>query len=141
MTKEQRIHKQANKLNVCPLMKEVKSTDELIELFYTPQGIEFCSKNNFPSMADIIPFRGLQAARGGFYINTPIKLKNPKRIALFGKDTVAELEYDDVSQRHEVVVMHGATAKIKASGYAVVFVTNASGRIETEETDSAKILL
>ena len=140
MTKEKQIYNQAKTLGVCNLMEGGENTDDLIELFFTPQGIEFCSEYNFPSMQALTPFRGMQAARGGFYIDTPVKLKNPKRVALFGKDTVAELEYDDVSQRHEVVVMHGAKAIIKASGYAVVFVTNVSGEVETDIRDSAKIL-
>jgi hypothetical protein len=140
MTKEQQIYSQAKRLGVCDLMKGGENTDDLMELFFTPQGIEFCSEYNFPSMEALMPFRGTQAARGGFYIDTPVKLKNPNRVALFGKDTVAELEYDDVSQRHEVVVMHGAKAIIKASGYAVVFVANVSGKVETEITESAMIL-
>lgn len=141
MTKEEQIYSQAKRLGICPLMKGTENTDELIKLFFTPQGQEFCSKYNFPTMRALTPFKGMQATRGGFYIDTPVKAKNRRRIALFGKETVAELEYDDPTQRHEVVVMHGASVKIKASGYAVVFVTNVSGTVETEIKDSAKVLL
>jgi hypothetical protein len=69
-----------------------------------------------------------------------LQLKNPANVALFGKDTVAELEYDDTGVRHVVVLMHGAKAKIRASGYAVVFVTNINCEVETEVSDSARIM-
>jgi hypothetical protein len=140
MTKEQRIYAQAKKAGVCSLLKGHENTDELMNLFFTPQGIEFCSEHNFPGMEELKPFRSRQATRGGFYINTPARLKNPRRVALCGEETVACLEYNDVSQSHEVVVMHGATAKIKASGYAVVFITNIGGLVETEIKDNAKVL-
>lgn len=140
MTKEDRIYVQAKKLGICPVMKGGENTEELIRLFFTPQGVEFCSKHNFPSMSELEPFRGIKAERNGFYINTPVIAKNLEKIALFGIETVAELEYDDPTKRHEVVVMHGASVKIKASGYAVVFVTNAGGTVETDIRDSAKVL-
>ena len=91
-------------------------------------------------MAELAPFRGEQASSGGVYINTPVQVKNCSRVALFGRDTVAELEYDDPTKRHEVLIMHGASVKIKASGYAVIFVTNTGGTVETEIRDSAKVL-
>lgn len=140
MEKERRIYRRARKLGICNLMKGTENTDELIELFFTPQGIEFCSRYNFPGMELLMPFRGIQAARGGFYINTPVKEKNIEQIALFGENTIAELEFDNPDKAYKVILMHGAKAKIKASGYAVVFVTNVSGTVETEINDNAKIL-
>lgn len=123
------------------MLKGTEDTDGLMELFFTPQGLEFCAEYNFPTMELLKPFRGMQAARGGFYIDTPVKATNRRRTALFGVDTFAELVYDDVSQSHEVVIMHGAKAIIKASGYAVVFVTNVSGEVEIELSGNAKVLL
>ena len=140
MTKEERIYTSAKRVGVCSLLKGTESTEELIELLFTPQGVEFCSKHNFPSMSELAAFRGEQASRGGVYINTPVQAKNCRRAALFGRDTIAELEYDDPTKRHEVLIMHGASVKIKASGYAVVFVTNAGGTVETDIRDSAKVL-
>jgi hypothetical protein len=140
MTKEQQIYNEVNKVGQCGLLKGTENTDELIKLFFTPQGKEFCTTYNIPSLEAFRGFRGIQAARGGFYIDTPVKAKNLPRVALIGSETVAELEYDDSTKGHEVILMHGAKAKITASGWAVVFVNNAGGEIETVINDNAKIL-
>ncbi|MDR3246072.1 MAG: hypothetical protein LBT50_06520 [Prevotellaceae bacterium] len=140
MTREQKVFTESKKANICGLMTGQEDFDGLMRLFFTPQGIEFCTKHNLPTIDTLRLFRGMQAARGGFYIDAPAKLKNPGNVALFGK-TVAELEYDDTGVYHQVIVMHGAKAKITASGYAVVFVTNAGGEVETVINDNAKTLI
>jgi hypothetical protein len=141
MTREQRVYTEAKKAGACPLITGKEDVDSLMKLFFTPQGTEFCIKYNLPTMETLRLFRGMQAARGGFYIDVPVKLKNPGNIALFGRDTLAELEYNDVGVRHQVVLMHGARAKITASGYAVVFIFNAGGGVEADEKDRAKIIV
>jgi hypothetical protein len=113
--------------------------DELIELFFTPQGIEFCSKYNSPGLADFHRFRGMHVEKGGFYIDTPVKAKNLPRVALIGGETVAELEFTE-TEGYTVVLMHGSKVKIIASGYAVVFLTNAGGEVEIIQKDNAKVL-
>jgi hypothetical protein len=139
-TKEQQIYKEAKMFKSCQLLKGTENIDELMRLFFTSQGIEFCSKFNTPSLDAFRNFKGLQATRGGFYIDTPVKAKNLPRAALIGNETVAELEYTE-TEGYTVVLMHGAKAKITASGYAVVFVTNAGGKLEVVQKDNAKIFL
>jgi len=139
MTNEERIYQEVNKQNPCDLIKGTENAEELIDLFFTPQGIEFCTTNNSPSLDAFRRFKGPQATRGGFYIDTPVKAKNLPRVALIGKETVAELEFTE-TKRHTVVLMHGAKARITASGYSVVFVTNAGGEVKIIQNDNAKIL-
>lgn len=141
MTKEEQVYSEAKKFSACSLLKGTECTDELIELFFTPQGVEFCTTRNAPSLAAFRRFMGLQAVRGGFYIDTPIRAKNIAKLALIGHETVAELEYDE-TKGHKVVLMHGARAKITASGYAVVFVSCAAGtEVEVVENNDAKIFV
>jgi hypothetical protein len=140
MTREERVYIEAKKAGICARMTGKEDFEDLMRLFFTPQGLEFCSAYNLPSMAVLQPFRGMQAARGGFYIDAPVKLKNPVDIALFGTGTVAELEYDDVGTAHRVVMMHGAKAKITASSYTIVFLTNISGNVEKIVRDKALIM-
>jgi hypothetical protein len=135
-----RVYKEAKGANICSMLKGNEDLEGLIRLFFTTQGIEFCTKHNLPTVETLRLFRGMQAARGGFYIDATIKLKNAVNVALFGELTIAELEYDDVGVRHQVVVMHGAKAKITVSGYTVVFVADGGGTIETELKDNAKII-
>jgi hypothetical protein len=139
MTKEQQIYREANKAGQCGFLKGTEKTDDLIRLFFTAKGKEFCTTHNVPSLDAFLRFRGLQAARGGFYIETPVKAKNLSRVALIGSNTVAELEYDNTDTNYNVVLMHGAKARITASNWAVVFVTNAGGEVEVIQKDNAKI--
>ena len=139
MKRTKTIYQNASKLGVCSLFKGTESIDELIELFKSPQGIEFCGKHNFPDLPTLRTFRGVQASRLGLFIDTDISRENPAKVILVG-NTIATLTYTDPSKRHEVILMHGAKAIIKASGYSVVFVTNNGGEVETHISDHAKIL-
>ena len=137
ITKE--IYKKALKLGCCSSFKGTETTDELIQLFTTPQGIEFCGKYNFPDLLTLRTFRGLQASRHGVFIDVDISRENLPKVILIGS-TVAKLTYTDPNKRHEVIVMYGAKAIIKASGYAVVCVMNYGGEVETHLSDNAKAL-
>ena len=139
MNRVEVIHRNASRLGVCSLFKGSENIDELIRLFGTPQGIEFCGKFNFPDMPTLRTFRGVQASRLGLYIDTNISRENLSKVILVGS-TVAELTYTDPSKRHQVILMHGAKAIIKASGSAVVFVVNNGGAVEVDTSDNAKVL-
>lgn len=143
MTKVEQVYRKAKEIGICPLFKPLftgnESEDELFDLFLSPQGIEYCAEHNFPDIATFRAFRGLATSRKGIYIDTNMRLANPKKIVLVG-NTYAELEYDDLESGHEVVLMYGAKAKVKASGNAVVFITNCGGEVETEVCDNARVL-
>ena len=140
MTKEEQIYREVNSAGQCGLLKGNENTTELINLFFEPKGIEFCTTYNTPSLEAFRRFQGKQAERGGFYIDTPIKAKNLPRVALIGSKTVAELEFTE-TKGFTVVLMHGAQAKITASGYSVIFLTNAGGgNVEIIQKDNAKVM-
>lgn len=141
MTPAEDIYKAAKRHGyVCPRFRGTENPEQLMRLFLTPQGIEFCQKYNFPDIDTLRTFRGLEAARHGIYIDAGhIELHNVKQVALIG-DTTAELVYDDPQKRHEVILMHGAKAHIVATGWAVVAVTHGGCKVTTETRDRAKIL-
>lgn len=140
MNTANQLFRRAQQLGACALLHGTESQDELLELFLTPQGVEFCQKNNFPDMDTLRAFRGPKATRHGVYIDAGhIVLHNAPMVALVG-DTQAELHYDDPDKPHEVVLMHGAKAHIEASGYAVVFVTKGDCEVVSQTKQGAKIL-
>jgi len=139
MTKEEQVYKEVKRKGACLMLKGTENIDDLIKLFFTPQGIEFCTKYKSPNLETFRRFRGMQVARGGFYIDTPVKAKNLPRVALIGSETVAELEFTETAG-YTVVLMHGAKAKITASGYAVVFLHDAGGDVEIIQKDNARVL-
>lgn len=135
-----RLYTRAKERGCCERFTGKENMEQLVGLFLTPQGVEFCQKHNFPDIAALRAFRGAETIRQGVYIDAGhIVLSNMAKAALIG-DTEAELRYDDPHKRHEVILMHGAKAHIKASGYAVVFVTGGGADITAELTDKAKIL-
>ena len=115
----------ANRLGACRLLHGTENKEELMRLLLTPQGTEFCTKNNFPSMEQLREFRGKKAESMGIYIETDVKLTNPVKVFLAGS---------------KVILMHGAEAEIHASNYAVVFVKNAGGKVITHKDHTARVL-
>ncbi|MBO4999959.1 MAG: hypothetical protein J6C58_03905, partial [Bacteroidaceae bacterium] len=112
----------ANRLGACRLLHGTENKEELMRLLLTPQGTEFCTKNNFPSMEQLQKFRGEKAESMGIYIGTDVELTNPVKVFLAGSKAI--LHFDTIG-RYNVILMHGVEAEIHASNYAVVFVKNA----------------
>lgn len=131
------IYNRAVALDCCSMFKGTEDEDQLMRLFLTKQGIEFCINNNFPDLKTFRLFK--EAEKHNIYIDKNVELKNQSKVVLIG-NTNGILSYDDPDKVHEVILMHGAKATIKASGYAVVFVTNSGCTVDKEIKDFAKIL-
>lgn len=127
----------ANRLGACRLLHGNENKEDLMRLLLTPQGTEFCTKNNFPSMDQLQWFRGEKAESMGIYIDTDTELTNPAKVFLAGSKAV--LHFDTIG-RYNVILMHGAKAEIHAGNYAVVFVKNAGGEVKIDKDDTALIL-
>lgn len=128
----------ANRLGACRLLHGTESKEDLMHLLLTPQGTEFCTKNNFPSMEQLREFKGETAEKLSIFIDTDTKLTNPAKTFLAG-NTKAVLHFDTIG-RYNVILMHGAKAEIHASNYAVVFIKNAGGDVQIVKDNTALIL-
>ena len=119
-----------------------KATDwkSLCWLFFTPQGREFCERNNFPAIG---AFREMKPYVGkyGVYVDAgDISLRNNANVGIIG-DTVATLEYDDNTIVHKITLMHGAKAIIRASNFAVINLTNVNNcEVDIINDGTARIL-
>lgn len=134
-----KIYDQAKQYGVCSMLTGKETTTELMKLIFTPQGMEFCTKFKFPDIDAFRTYKGAEAEKNGIYIDTDATLHNIEYVLLAG-NTYAKLTYDDPVKSYHVILMHGAKATIKASRYAVVFVNNAGGEINTQTSDNAVIL-
>lgn len=130
----------AAKLAACNIFKGTEDIAGIARLFTSPQGVEFCLAANFPNLATLRLFKRYNPERYGFYIDAgQITLKNPTTAVLIGK-TIATVECDTCTP-HTVITMHGATATVLASGWAVVRTeTGVSTNITRRTTDHAIIL-
>lgn len=115
----QKIYKQAQLLGACPLFTgKEKSLEDIVKLFTSTQGIEFCVNNQFPNMATFRLFKSYNVEKFGIYIDAGnITLNNPKRAILIGR-TSATIN-NDTLEAHDIILLHGAKAIINASGWAV----------------------
>ena len=127
----------AVELGAC--QKSSKATDwkSLAWLFFSPQGLEFCKKYNYPSIDAFRQMDGVIASYG-VYVDSDCRLDNTD-VALVG-ESMSELHFSNTERPYKVVLMHGAKARIHAGMYAVVKVENISGEYEVFNDGTATVL-
>lgn len=136
MVNAQDILAKAKRYGVCSMLTGEETTEQLMKLVFTPQGVEFCTKFKFPDLNTLRQYKGEQAQSSGIYVDTDVELDDPEDVLIAG-DAVARLNYKDYSMSHHVIAMHGAKVVIKASGYVAVFVKNAGAELEVIKLDNA----
>ena len=121
------IYQQAKLLGACPRFTGKERTlEDIISLFTSPQGLEFCIKNHFPNIATLRLFKQYDVEKHGIYIDAGvITLKNPERAVLIGR-TSATVNCD-TCERHDITFMHGAKGTVNATKWAVVHVETGVG--------------
>ena len=125
------IYKNAKALESCNRFKGNEDLEGIVKLMFSPQGIEFCVKHNFPPLEYFEEFDNELLEELGVFVNAgTIEIENKENVFLVG-NTDAVLSYNNVLKGYKVVLMHRATAKIYADNYAVVFVFG--------DTDNAEI--
>ena len=134
------ILKSASALGACERLHKVKNFHSLASLFFSPQGLEFCQKNNFPSLR-IFQAHKNEISGNDMYAECGfIKLDKRKYMCLVG-NTSAEIEASGVEFVHTVVLMHGAKATINASNYAGLKIVNISGSEVKINRDNTVVVL
>lgn len=121
------LYEEALPLKPCSLFRGTETFREMMQVFLSPQGLEFCISHDFPRDEHLAAIREAGAADMGVHIDEGSGLAlNPRTIVLVG-DTDFDLFYDTVGYACRVALMKGARCKIHASGYAVVSVTAQPG--------------
>lgn len=139
MKESEFIVRRALSLGACDLLKKDATIYDLDELLWHPQGQEFCKKLSFPSLKSLVGlddegYRGILTNRGEVASNA---YKN----AIAG-DTTLTLYADNVREKYDVVMFHGATLKIEASNYAVIHVVDVGKcTISFNNIDGTAVLL
>ena len=135
------ILQKALQMGACNKSNGVTDWKTLVWLFFTPQGIEFCQKNNFPTLE---MFREIKEEVEGFnvFVNAGVqKRSNDSCVALIGPKTKGELVFDDNTKVHKVIVMHGAKLDIVLRNYAVVRLINIGDNEIRKHRDKTSIIL
>lgn len=131
----------ARKLEGCDMFKGNETLDELVELIFSPRGIEFLTKFGFPDLATFRKFKPYHPERFGVYIDSgKITLTEARRAFLIG-DTVATVKYRE-SAGNRLHLMHGASASVLACGYSVVRIEkDLKSEVSFIKQDHARILI
>lgn len=131
----------ARKLEDCDMFKGNETLDELVELIFSPRGIEFLTKFGFPDLETFRKFKQYHPERFGVYIDSgKITLTEARRAFLIG-DTVANVKYRE-SAGNRLHLMHGASASVLACGYSVVRVEkDMKSEVSFIKQDHARILI
>lgn len=135
------IYNKAQQYGQCGLLRGDESLSELVNLIFTPQGVEFMITHNFPDLDILRKFKEYHPEQYGLYIDGgDIDLTETRRIFLIG-NTVATLNYRETAA-NKIYLMHGAKARINAAGYAVVRVeADPTSEVSTVIAEHGKILI
>lgn len=127
----------AGRLGACSQSGKATDWKSLAWLFFSPQGREFCKDKNFPSLE---LFRQIKANAEpyGVYVEEHVKLVNEDAAIISG---TAELIYHGPTKAYKVIIMHGASVKIRIGSYAVVRVENMGGSYEVINDGTGKVLV
>lgn len=113
------IKKKAFSLGACSLLKPEATIYDLDNLLWHPQGWEFCAKHGFPSLNSLV---GLDdEGYRGILVNAGDVQSYAYRTAAAG-DTNITLVADNVREKYDVILFHGASLVIEASNYSVIHV-------------------
>lgn len=131
------ILRNAVKLGACEASGKATDWKSLAWLFFSPQGVEFCRKHNYPSLDVFRQMDGVISSLG-VYVDDACNATN-EDVALVG-ESQSELHFSGTDRPYKVILMHGAKAKIYAGMYAVVKIENISGEYEVFNDGTAMIL-
>lgn len=127
MTLVEKLYEAAKPFHPCSKFQGTETFDELLRLFLSPQGWEFCIKYDFPGNEQLGLIKSYIDDSMDIYIDAGHHaLRNHKLVILAGNCDF-RLDYDTLDYPCRVVLLKGARARIRAGGYAVVAVNAAEG--------------
>lgn len=129
----------ALKTGSCEKIKNVRTIQGLVNLMFSPQGLEFCKKNDFPSLETMRKVQNEVRAMGVYVDAGVVDLTGERCVCLAG-DTQAVVDISGVKHIHTVVLMHGASATINAKDFAVLNIVNISGKYQVRSDNTVVVL-
>lgn len=132
------ILRKAVRLGACSGSSKATDWKSLCWLFFTPQGREFCGKNNYPS---IDMFRNMKSYVRPYnvYVDEDVVISN-EDIALIGSSE-SSLFFSGTDKVYKIILMHGAKAVINVGKYAVIRIENMGGSYDLNNDGTAEVLV
>lgn len=124
-------------LGACAQSSKATDWKSLVWLFFSAQGREFCRDNNYPTLEMFRSMKGNIEAYG-VHVEEDVKAINENKAIIGG---TAELTYHGADKAYKVIIMHGASVRLKVGNYAVVRIENISGSYTVENDGTGRILI
>lgn len=124
-------------LGACAQSSKATDWKSLVWLFFSAQGREFCRDNNYPTLEMFRSMKGNIEAYG-VHVEEEVKAINENKAIIGG---TAELTYHGADKAYKVIIMHGASVRLKVGNYAVVRIENISGSYTVENDGTGRILI
>lgn len=137
----QQVYKQGVALGACSGFTEAANIEQIVEMLFSPQGVEFCLNYRFPALDVFRQFKQLDnVERLGVFIDCgDITLTDPQRAFLIG-NTRANVNYT-ATQGNVLYLMHGAKASVTAGGYSVTHIEkDKTSSYTVNKVDNAEVL-
>lgn len=138
-----KIKRTAASIGACKRIKDPASWEELIQLFFSAQGREFCKLHDFPGVVlwDEIK-RDCNLEKYGIFVDAgEVARTGIVDIALIG-NTRGVLSFETPSSIHRIILMHGASADITVRNHAVVLIEKIgfTSQVTIHRDDTSTIL-
>lgn len=134
------IRKDAISMGACVKVQRIFGWKSLVLAFFSPQGREFCKKNNYP---DIDKFRGIAShvRQYGVFVEQAVNRSNADTALVGDCGSFSDLSFSGTEKAYTVILMHGAKAHIKVGNYAVVRLESINGEYEIDNDGTGRILI
>lgn len=117
----------AEKYRECSMFKGNETLEQIISLYKSPRGLEFCMGYHFPSIETLRLFKNGHPERFGVYIDAgEVILNNPVQKILLIGNTTGKITCTE-TRRYEIALLHGASATFNADGWSVVAIEAETG--------------
>ena len=112
----------AKQRGACQRIADVNNYTSAINLFFSPQGREFCISNNFPTLTDWQRLSKAKLREHNILVDADnITINSNGMVGIVG-NTKAKIYATDPSKIHYIVAMHGCSIDVIASDYTIVVI-------------------
>jgi len=118
------ILEKATQISVCDeyakLIPLAETADDLLKMYVSPKGIEFCLANNFPGNEDLTKLAGDSLNVYGVYVDQSVKLSDRSFLVLLGNShgTVAYGSYST----NQLFVKHRSSAWVTVKDHSFTLI-------------------
>ena len=131
----------------CEKAEGIESLDQLLDLYLSPQGLEFCINHHYPTREQWKAIKEqwgeTELCKRNVFIDDPhlILDVNPGTAIFVGEKTHAYITATGSDQTQRIISLHGAKANVSGRDFAVLDLIEAEGGIIEYALDKTSIKL